>query len=99
MDLLQVYNPQPHAEDQCNRSELDSHADTYVAGSNTTPLWYSDQCVSVSPFIGEYSPIKDVPIASASVATAWDNPVDGSTLILMINAALYSGDRMEYSLL
>jgi len=53
----------------------------------------------VSPFIGEYSPIKDVPIASASVATAWDNPVDGSTLILMTNAALYSGDRMEYSLL
>lgn len=53
--------------------------------------------MSVSPFIGEYNPIEDVPVAS--VATAWDNPVDGSTVILVINEALYFGDRMEYSLL
>jgi hypothetical protein len=53
--------------------------------------------VSVSPFIGEYNPIEDVPVAS--VATAWDNPVDGSTVILVINEALYFGDRMEHSLL
>jgi hypothetical protein len=68
-----------------------------VAGANTIPLWYSDQKVSLSPFIGEYSPISDVPIAS--VATAWDNPDNGSMLILVINEALYFGDRMDYSLL
>lgn len=97
MDLSQVYHPDDHDEEKCNRSELDSHADTCIAGANTIPLWYSDHCVSVSPFIGEYSPINDVPIAS--VATAWDSPIDGSAVILVINEALYFGDRMEYSLL
>jgi len=53
--------------------------------------------VSVSPFIGEYKPLKNIPIAC--VATAWDNRVDGSTYILIINEALYFGDRMPYSLL
>jgi hypothetical protein len=82
MDLSQVYHPDDHDEEKCNRSELDSHADTCIAGANTIPLWYSDHCVSVSPFIGEYSPINDVPIAS--VATAWDSPIDGSAVILVI---------------
>jgi len=53
--------------------------------------------VYVSPFIEEYAPIGDILIAS--VATAWDNPTDGSTVILVINEALYFGNRMEYSLL
>jgi hypothetical protein len=68
-----------------------------VAGANTIPLWYSDHKVNVSPFIGEYSPINDIPIAS--VAAAWDDPSTGRTIILVINEALYFGDRMEYSLL
>ena len=71
MDLSRLYNPD---HDDRDRTELDSHADTCVAGSNTTPLWFTD--VSVSPFIGEYKPLKNIPIAC--VATAWDNPVDGS---------------------
>jgi hypothetical protein len=80
-----------------NSTELDSHADTCAAGANTLPLWFTDVKVSVSPFIGEYAPLEDVPIAS--VATAWDSPVDGGTIILVINEALYFGDRMSHSLL
>jgi len=68
-----------------------------VAGSNTVPLWYTDQKVSVSPFIGEYQPIRDIPVAK--VATPWDDPKDGSTTILVINEALYFGDRMLHTLL
>ena len=79
MDLSTFHNPL--SDD--NRTELDSHADTCVAGSNTVPLWFSDDKVSVSPFIGEYTPLQDIPIAS--VATAWDSPVDGSTILLIIN--------------
>jgi len=94
MDLLKVYDPGGHDQD---RSELDSHADTCVAGANTTLLWYTDHKVSVSPFIGEYKPLEDVPIAT--VATAWDNPFDGSTIVLIIHEALYFGSRMPYSLL
>jgi hypothetical protein len=95
MDLSKVYNP--NELDYSNRSELDSHIDTCVAGSNTVPIWYTDHKVSVSPFIGEYVPLDDIPVAS--VATAWDDPLDGSTVILIINEALYFGDRMSYSLL
>jgi hypothetical protein len=46
-----------------------------VAGANTVPLWYTDHKVNVSPFIGEYAPIGDIPIAS--IATAWDDPQSG----------------------
>jgi hypothetical protein len=94
MDLSKIYNP-----DHCDegRTELDSHTDTCVAGANTVPLWFTEHHASVSPFIGEYKPLKDIPIAS--VATAWDNPVNSSTVILVVNEALYFGDRMPYSLL
>jgi hypothetical protein len=94
MDLSHFYDPDSNDR---NKSELDLHADTCIAGANTVPLWYTDVKVSVSPFIGEYSPLEDVPIAS--VATAWDNPSDGSTILLVINEALYFGDRMDHSLL
>ena len=94
MDLSKVYDPD---DGNPGRSELDSHADTCVAGANTTPMWFTEQRVSVSPFIGEYKPLDDIPIAS--IATAWDNPVDGSTIILIVNEALYFGERMPYSLL
>jgi hypothetical protein len=94
MDLSKVYDP---GDDDTGRSELDSHADTCVAGSNTIPLWYTDQVVSVSPFIGEYQPLRDIPVAT--VATAWDDPKDGSTTILIINEALYFGARLPHTLL
>jgi hypothetical protein len=51
-----------------NRSELDSHADTCVAGSNTVPLYFTEHKASLSPLIGEYSPLPDVPIASVATA-------------------------------
>jgi hypothetical protein len=94
MDLSKVYDPGIYDE---GRSELDSHADTCVAGSNTVPLWYTDHKVSVSSFIGEYQPLEDIP--PASVATAWDDPKDGSVVILIIDEALYFGDRMPHTLL
>ena len=94
MDLSRVHDPQ---EFVVNRTELDSHADTCVAGANTVPLWYADCQVCVSPFIGEYQPLTNVPIAS--VATAWDHPETGETYLLIINEALYFGDRMNHSLL
>jgi len=94
MDLSKVYSPDEY---DMNRSELDSHTDTCMVGSNITPLWFTDHNASVSPFIGEYKPLRDIPIAT--VATAWDDPTNSSTLILVINEALFFGDRMPYSLL
>jgi hypothetical protein len=95
MDLSKVQNS---ASKKCvNRSELDSHADTCVVGASTVPLYFTDETVSVAPFIGEYISLRDVPIAS--VATAWDSPIDGSTVIPVIYEALYFGDRMPHTLL
>jgi hypothetical protein len=88
MDLSKVYDPDnpfgnPSQDLEESRMELDSHADTCVVGSNTVLLWYTDHHNTVSPFIGEYTPLKNIPVAS--VATAWDNPKDGSTIILVLN--------------
>jgi hypothetical protein len=94
MDLTKIYDP---GDSTSNRSELDSHVDTCVAGSNTHLLWYTDHSVSVSPFIGEYKPLKNIPIGT--IATAWDNPKDGMTIILVIHEALYFGEHMPHSLL
>jgi hypothetical protein len=51
-----------------NQSELDSHADTCVAGANTRVMDYTDTKVSVSPFSDSYEAIKDVPIAMVAMA-------------------------------
>jgi hypothetical protein len=75
-----------------NQSELDSHADTCVAGANTRVTDYADTKVSVSPFSDSYESIKDIPIAT--VATAWDDPETGEVIVLYIHEALYLGDRM-----
>ena len=51
------------------RSELDSHADTTVAGKNCVILLYTDRSCDVAPLYDKYPPMKDVPIVS--VATGY----------------------------
>jgi hypothetical protein len=80
-----------------NQLELDSHANTCVAGTNTRVMDYADTKVSVSPFSDSYEAIKDVPIAT--VATAWDDPTKGKVTVLYIHEALYFLDRMSHTLL
>ena len=48
------------------RSELDSHADTTVAGKYYVTLRYIYISCDVAPFSDKYTPIKDVPIVSAA---------------------------------
>lgn len=81
-----------------SRVELDTHADTCVAGSNTVVLDLTGKVVTVAPFCqSEYQPVQDIPIAT--VATAYDCPVTGKTYVLIINEALYFGDKMRNTLL
>ena len=80
------------------RVELDTHADTCVAGSNTVVLDLTGKLVSVSPFCeDEFDSIQDVPIAT--VATAYDCHETGKTYVLVINEALYLGDKMAHTLI
>ncbi|KAI2497148.1 hypothetical protein MHU86_17351 [Fragilaria crotonensis] len=62
------------------RMELDTHADTCVAGSNTVVLDLTGKVASVSPFCdSEFKALEDIPIAT--VATAYDCPSTGKTYI------------------
>ena len=52
-----------------SRIEMDSHADTIVAGSNCVVLNYTGQVCDVSPYRDDYAPIENVPVVHT--ATAW----------------------------
>ena len=80
------------------RLELDTHADTCVAGANTVVLDLTGKHVSVTPFCEEeYEPITEIPIAT--VATAYDYPDMGKLWVLIINEVLYFGSKMANTLL
>jgi hypothetical protein len=49
------------------------------------------------PFLGAYMPLIEVKIAS--VVTAYNDPITGDTLFLVIHEALYFGDRLPQMLL
>ena len=83
-------------ETRQGRCEMDSHADTCVAGNNCTVLEYTGRNATVEAYTPDY-PSKEIPIAT--VATAYDCPDSGETYVLIINEALYFGDTLSFSLL
>jgi hypothetical protein len=78
-------------------SELDSHADTCVAGANCVALEETYQTVDVSGFSEQLETLKNVPIVTA--ATAYDDPNTGITYILIMGQAIYMGDTLQHSLI
>ena len=84
-------------EEATTRTELDSHADTCVAGPNFRFLSGTGETVSVSPFSTELTSLSDVPIGTC--ATVFDDPNTGQSFLLVVNEAIYLGDRMSHSLL
>jgi hypothetical protein len=79
------------------KTELDSHADTVVLGSNCVILNYTGRECDVSPYTDTYDAIKGVSIVKG--ATAWTSNLTGETFILVFNEALWMGDIMEHSLI
>ena len=78
------------------RSELDSHADTCVGGSNTMMIGPSQTTVRVSAFAPGCG-TKHYPLAT--VGTVWTDPINGKEYLLVINQAIYLGDDLKHSLL
>jgi hypothetical protein len=78
------------------RCEMDSHADTCVAGDNCVVLKYNGRYATIEAYLPDY-PSKRIPIATA--ATAYDCPTSSATFLLIINEALYFGDSLKFSLL
>ena len=79
------------------RSELDSHADTTVGGSNCVLLCAGNETATVHSFSEELKPFKNVPIGT--IATAWVDPKTAETFILEFPESLYFGDRLCHSLI
>jgi len=77
------------------RTELDSHADTIVAGKNFLVLNYTERSCDVSPYSDEYAPMTNVPIVQA--ATGYTS-VNGRDYILIVNEAL-SMPNLDHSLI
>ena len=74
---------------QEGRSELDSHADTCVAGATWKVMEYTGVVCNVYPYSDSYKPLKQVPVVEA--VTAYNHPT-GETFILVLAQALYLGD-------
>ena len=68
------------------RVELDTHADTFVAGRNCLLMGYSERVCDVIPFSDEYEAKHGVPIVK--VATGYTNS-NGIRYILIFNEALW----------
>ena len=80
-----------------SKCELDSHADTIVAGANCIILNYTGQECDVSAYRDDYTPVQNVPIVTA--ATAWQSHETGQTYILVFHEALWMGDSMQDTLI
>ena len=76
------------------RVEMDTHADTFLAGRNCTVLNFSERICDVMPYSDAYEAMVDIPIVQA--ATGYTAP-DGSQYILVFNEAIYMPD-MDHSL-
>jgi hypothetical protein len=77
--------------------EMDTHADTCVAGPNFCVDKFTGKHFGVAPYSSDYKPIKDVLIANAS--TAFTNDKTGEMLILQFNQVLLYGKRLSMSLI
>lgn len=79
------------------RCELDSHADTCVAGPNFQLDEYTGDFCDVTPYSADYQPLTNIPVVNAS--TAFTDETTGKTVILRFNQVLWYGSRLAMSLI
>ena len=78
-------------------NECDTNADTCCLGKNFVVLEYTIRTADVYAYDKSIKPIEGVPIVTG--ATAWDHPVTNETFIIVINEALYYGNKLDHSLI
>ncbi len=79
------------------RCEMDSHADTCVAGPNFSVLEFTGEQCDVTPYTSDYQPITNVSVVNA--VTTFIDESNGETVILHFNQVLWYGKRMKMSLI
>lgn len=80
-----------------SRSELDSHADTCVAGANYCILSYTGKECDIAPYNNDYKPISNIPIVTAT--TSWQSKSTGQVYIIVLEEVLWMGDLMKTTLI
>ena len=81
---------------QEGRSELDSHADTCVAGATWKVMEYTGVVCNVYPYSDGYKPLKQVPHVEAVIAY---NHLTSEMSIFVLAQAIYLGNQQEPSFL
>ena len=79
------------------KNECDTHADTCCAGSNWPVIEFTDIECNVTGFSNDLGSLNKIPVAT--VGSLWVNPVDGRHYILVINEALYFGNKLDHLLI
>ena len=80
-------NNEEFKDDKCeSRTDLDSHANMPVVGSNCQVIRQTGKTVTVSPFTPDYEPM-NIPVVDATVL--YRCPFSGKEYILVIMNALY----------
>ena len=82
------------SEGYVGKTEMDSHADTTVAGRNCVVMKYTERSCDVSPYSDEYEAVKGVPVVQAATGYTSKN---GRNYILILNKALWM-EHLDHSL-
>jgi len=77
-------------------SKIDNHADMCCLGANFIPLYFMGKICDISPFLESMPLANNIEICSS--AMAYDDP-NSTTVILVVNEALWMGNHMQHSLL
>ena len=93
--ISKTFRSEPSRDRHYGRTEMDSHADTFVAGRNCTVMTYTERVCDVMPYSDQYEPRTGIPIAT--VATGYTSQT-GKSCIIIINEAIVMHD-LEHSLL
>jgi hypothetical protein len=84
-------------EGNVGKCEMDTHADTCVAGANFLACEFNGTTCEVILFSSKYESTKGIPIVSAT--TAWTNEVAGEMVIIYFHQVLWYGEHMKQKLL
>ena len=78
-------------------NECNTNVDTCCLGKNYVILKNTSQTANIYAYDTSIKPLKGVPIVS--IATVYDDLGTNTTYILVVNEALYYGNKLEHSLI
>ena len=79
------------------RNELDTHANTCCAGANWKVIDWTQEICEVTPFLGSYEPVKEIPVARCGMV--WTSPHTGAEYLLVGNQMSWFGTQLDHSLI